>query len=421
MVSPLQPARPPLPRVHACQEAPPPPPNLQRCDVMLLCQGDSSEVTGSHGGQQIYPLPKQGKQGRKQGKGQRIVQRLEQTSTSPSPVQSKQGLTSPQPEAVQSLPQKGPARKGTARGPGSQISIPRLHLGMPAINSTGKSHLLAVSWGVPAGTAPPAPCPAGGGMLQHPLVAPLTMICVTVEGPHASSPRGAYGQVALAPLHLLCGTAATGRSWDRGRATGSQHCTGTHQVQAQVAESPQRAGLSPRGGESHPPSSPPQALWLWGPQPPASTAGSAARASKAMKAASARCPAAFPILSQGTTFLPVPSTRTAGLGKRVQLRNIPSPMGRVLLHTKGLHWGSPHPCRSDRPGFRPLNGATTQESPVVSLEFLIAKLKPKWAESGTRTNKATKSQRANTQAGSHERLSEICIPVITIKSATWQD
>lgn len=73
MVSPLQPARPPLLRVRACQEAPPPL-NLRCCDIMLLCHGDSSEVTGSHGGQQIYPLPKQGKQERKQGKGQRMEQ-----------------------------------------------------------------------------------------------------------------------------------------------------------------------------------------------------------------------------------------------------------------------------------------------------------------------------------------------------------
>lgn len=59
--------------------------------------------------------------------------------------------------------------------------------------------------------------------------------------------------------------------------------------------------LSPQVGESHPPSSPPQALWLCRTRPLASIAHGEARASRATKAVSAQCPAASPILSQGTT------------------------------------------------------------------------------------------------------------------------
>jgi len=65
------PCSPPLLLVHACQKAPPSPPNLQRCDI-TFCHSDSSEVTASHGDQQIYPFSKQGKRGQKQGKGQRM-------------------------------------------------------------------------------------------------------------------------------------------------------------------------------------------------------------------------------------------------------------------------------------------------------------------------------------------------------------
>lgn len=314
MVPPLQPARPPLLRVHACQEAPPPPPpNLRRCDVMLLCRSGSGEVMGSHGGPQIYPLPKQGKRERKRGKRQRMMWRchqgLEQTTAMVWPSR-----LSPTPGHATTHP-RGPARNGAGTILGSQISVPWLHLGTSAITSIGKSHLLAVSWAAPPGTAPPVPCPAR-----------LEVGCSGIpHGPTNWDP--CYHRRIT---HLLCSSTARQGQGEAGTANGLTALHEDPQAQVQVAESLCDTGQDSRPREVNP-------------TPSSGSADPVPHLCSPQRSQSLRChdgsassvSCSIPHPFTGHNVLPCPFGRCAA-GEESPAPKDPQPMGHVPLHTKGL-------------------------------------------------------------------------------------
>lgn len=309
---------------------PAPPPNSRCRDVTLLCHRQSSEVTGSHRGRQLCPLPWRGELGGSREQGWRRG-----VSRGWSRAAQRGDLLAPAP--------KGPAGDGAGSVPGSQISAP---------GSIWECQP-PTAWENPISL----PCPGASWQAQLLLEVGCCDGCQRGRTP-APSPQGAYGHAALAPLHPLCGMAETGEAGTEAEqgapstARGPTRCRPKRQCpQGAPMASPRRAGLLLWGGESRPPPRPPSSLALQTPSP-------CLRCGESLQGhhgstSPVPCSNAHPLA--GRSLPPCScSGRAAGLGKGPAPK-YPSPKGRVPLHTKGLHRGSPHPCPSDRPGFRSLN------------------------------------------------------------------